>query len=37
MISLERIVLTDRLQAVANQVPQGARVVDVGTDHGYLP
>lgn len=29
--------LSDRLQAVANMVPQGAKIVDVGTDHGYVP
>jgi len=29
--------LSPRLQAIAQQVPQGARLVDVGTDHGYLP
>lgn len=29
--------LTPRLRAIAMQVPQGARLVDVGTDHGYLP
>lgn len=29
--------LTPRLQAIARQVPQGARLVDVGTDHGCLP
>ena len=29
--------LTPRLQAIARQVPQGARLADVGTDHGLLP
>lgn len=29
--------LTPRLQAIADQVFQGARLADVGTDHGYLP
>lgn len=29
--------LTPRLQAVANWVPQGSRLCDVGTDHAYLP
>lgn len=29
--------LTPRLQAIAEQVPQGAHMADVGTDHGYLP
>lgn len=29
--------LTARLQAIADQVPQGTRFVDVGTDHGRLP
>lgn len=31
------IKLTPRLQAIADRVPQGMRIVDVGTDHGYLP
>ena len=29
--------LTPRLQAIAEQIPQGARLADVGPDHGSLP
>lgn len=29
--------LTPRLRVIAGKVPQGARLVDVGTDHGHLP
>ena len=29
--------LTPRLQCIADRVPEGARIADVGTDHGYLP
>ncbi|MEC9488417.1 MAG: class I SAM-dependent methyltransferase [Halanaerobium sp.] len=29
--------LTARLQAVADLVPEGSRVADIGTDHGLLP
>ncbi len=29
--------LTDRLQKVADLVPKGKSMADIGTDHGYLP
>ena len=29
--------LPPRLQAIADWIPSGARMVDIGTDHGYLP
>lgn len=31
------IKLSQRLQAIADMVPEGARVADIGTDHGFLP
>lgn len=31
------IKLTPRLQAIADRVPTGIRVADIGTDHAYLP
>ena len=31
------IKLSQRLQAIANFVPKGAKVADIGTDHGFLP
>ena len=34
---MKRIELTPRLRAVADLVPEGARLADVGTDHAYLP
>lgn len=29
--------LSSRLKAVADMVPNGAKICDVGTDHGYVP
>lgn len=34
---MEIIKLSSRLQAIANLVPLGAKVADIGTDHGYIP
>lgn len=31
------IVLSSRLQKIADYVPAGSRVIDVGTDHAYIP
>ncbi len=33
----ENIKLSKRLQLIANKVPDKTRVVDVGTDHAYIP
>lgn len=33
----KKMELTPRLRAVADFVPEGARLADVGTDHAYLP
>ena len=34
---MESMVLTPRLACIAALVPQGARLADIGTDHGKLP
>lgn len=34
---MKQLELTPRLQAVADLVPAGAAVADIGTDHAYLP
>ena len=37
MAEMQRLMLQPRLAAIAALVPSGARLADVGTDHGYLP
>jgi len=36
-VNMKNINLDERLSAVADLVPEGAVLLDVGTDHGYLP
>ncbi|MBQ3102732.1 MAG: SAM-dependent methyltransferase, partial [Oscillospiraceae bacterium] len=33
----KKLILQPRLQALSQLVPDGARMADIGTDHGYLP
>ena len=34
---MERMILTPRLACIAALIPRGARLADIGTDHGKLP
>ncbi len=34
---MEQLKLSKRLQAIADLIPAGSHVADIGTDHGYIP
>ena len=34
---MRELLLQPRLQLLADMVPAGSRLADVGTDHGYVP
>ena len=36
-MKMRELALQPRLQLLADMVPEGSRLADVGTDHGYLP
>ena len=36
-IKKTRLRLSERLKLVASFVPEGSRIADIGTDHGYAP
>ena len=33
----DKLRLSERLKLVASFVPEGSRIADIGTDHGYVP